>query len=81
MAKPRTCRNSALVSKDEFAKKDLIKNNSTFTSIPAVFYTFTLISAKTLALIPGLPDLYMDMNLQRIIKLALKLFFKGEKHG
>ena len=38
------------------------------TSIPILAFAFN----------PGLPERYIDKNLQKATKLALKLFFKGQ---
>ena len=80
MAGPRNCRslqsNSLPTSKDELAEGALeasTKSSDTVTLTPAI----------SLAPVPalGMPGLYMDVNLQRATKLALKLFMKGQKYG
>lgn len=68
--------NSSLSSKDKLAKsalKAFINSNCTPTAIFNVFCI--LISA--FAPVSGLPSMYIDINLQKTIKSALELFFKG----
>ena len=41
----------------------------------------TLAAAPAPAFVPGPPGRYMDENLQKATKLALKLFVKGQEYG
>lgn len=84
MAKPRTCcslQNYLLLnSKNELIggiPGALINGSGIVFSISAAFYA----SILTLSLILGLLGLYININLQRIIKLILKLFIRGKKHS
>ena len=84
MAGLYTCRND---------KGALTNNSSTFDLTYAVFYiqipvltkapvqTHASAPALTLASAPGLLGSYTKKNLQKITKLALKLFVKGQKYG
>ena len=82
MARLCTCYNSPTAGKDEVTKDALevpIKSNSTFTCSPTI--SCVLIPALAQVPIPGPPDLYTDVDLQKTTKLALELFVKGQKHG
>lgn len=83
MTKSRTCCNLTSICKDKFAKnalKAFIKGSNTLTSILAISCTSISILTKALAmvltfvLILGSLGLYTDVDLQKAIKLALKLF-------
>lgn len=75
MASLHTCRNFchnfSLASKDELAGKAFTKDSGTNTPILVIFYFFTPTFALVLA---SLRDLYTNVNLQKAIKLAFKLF-------
>lgn len=77
MAGLRTCRNSAPVGKNELIGRVFTEGSNIFTPTPAIFCALTPAFAPTL----GPPGMYTDMNLQKAIRLALKLFVKGQKHG
>lgn len=69
---------SLIIGKDKLTKsilKALTNYSNTFTSIFATFCIFILAPASTFTL--DLPNIYININLQRIIKLALKLFVKS----
>lgn len=57
----------------------------TLTPIMSCASTFTMAYISTLfltqALILGPSDIYTNVNLQKAIKLALKLFVKGQKYN
>ena len=84
MARPCTRRN---------ASGALTNDNGTSESISAVSHTPTPAPAQIPALAhaptptpapasaPGLPGRYTDEDLQRVTKLALELFVKGQEHG
>ena len=75
MAGPRTCQNSSPTGKYKLAEnvpRASTKNNNTSTSIPAIFQTPTPTSALAPILI--LLSLYINFDLQKATKLALKLF-------
>lgn len=80
MAGPRTCFKLFLIGKDKLTERDFIKGNSIFTSILAISYAQIPASVSTFASALDLPGLYIDINLQKAIKLTLKLFVKGKKH-
>lgn len=77
MAKLCTCHNTTRASTN---------NNNTFVLIPAVFCAFTPMPAQTfsltltLASALGPPDIYINEDLQKTIKLALKLFVRGQDY-
>ena len=84
MAGLRTRRNPSPGSKDELAGAPIEGNSipaisRTPTSAPAQALDLTL--APVLASVPGPPGRYIDEDLQRATKLALKSFVKGQKHG
>lgn len=88
MAKTRTCHNPAPTGKNKLAKNTVrapTKNNSTFTSILAVFRALTPVLAQDPVLakvfISGSLDIYTDENLQKTTRLALELFMKGQKYS
>lgn len=87
MTKLRTCRNSALIRKDELAKDILTKGNKTFPLFPAIsqaqipIFAQASTFAKVFAPIPSPPNIYTNVDLQRTTKLALKFFIKGQKYG
>lgn len=70
--------NLLLISKDKFARNTLrapINSNSIFFIIPVSFCAFIFAFAL------GLSKLYTNVDLERAIKLALKLFIKGQKYS
>lgn len=78
MARLYTCYNSALINKERLAENTLrasIKGNSTSTPTSAAFCT--PIYAPTS--VPNLPDIYINIDLQRTTRLALKLFIKSQE--
>lgn len=65
------------INKDKLIKnilKAFINNSSFFTLIFATFYAFTLALAAVSVL--DLSDIYININLQKAIKLILALFIK-----
>lgn len=82
MASKHTCCNFALVVEDKLAKDISTKGNNSLT--PSQIQTPIPNQAHTLApaltSIPGLPGMYINLNLQKAKKIALKLFVKMQKH-
>ena len=83
MIGPRAHHNLFLpVGKDELTRNAPgapTKSSSISILLPAVFCVPTLAPAQAPA--PGLPNLYIDEDLQRATKLALELFVKGQEYG
>lgn len=85
MAGPCTHCNSSSESKDRLAESILrafTENNSTCILSLVVSRAQNPTPAQKSALTPtlDLPSIYTDVNLQKTTKLALELFFKGQKH-
>lgn len=76
MIGPSTCYNLAFTNKDKLARAVFNKGNSTSISTFAVSWDFTSIFTSALAL----PNIYTNINPQKISKLVLKLFIKGQKY-
>lgn len=85
MTKFQTYYNAARNKKDKLARnilKAFIENNYIFIPTSACFYIFTLAQAQIFILIQifafvlSLSEIYTNINLQKITKLVLKLFFK-----
>lgn len=74
MTKLWTCYDSFFINKDELIRKIFTKNNSTLTLIFATSLIFIFF------LTPGLPNIYININLQKTFKLALKSFIKNQEH-
>ena len=53
----------------------------TFISIKALATTQAPASILVFAFAPGPPEKYTNKNLQKVTKLALELFVKGQEHG
>lgn len=81
MAGLRTSRNFAPVDKDKLTKGAHITDSSIVSLIFTFFHALTPALAQISASNPGLSDIYTDVNLQKAIKLALKLFVKSKKYG
>lgn len=64
----QTYRNPTSTSKDELAKKTLTEGSNTFTPILAASKVPTPAPASTL----GLPVIYINVDLQKTTRLALK---------
>lgn len=75
MVKLKTHYNPALASKNKLADRTFIKvsENSIFTFIDIE----NVIPTPVL----GLPNICINVNLQKTTKLALELFFLGQKHN
>lgn len=73
--------NLAIISKDELARESFTKNSNIFFSISVIFYIFISTPAQIFTSTSGLLSTYTDINLQKSIKLALKLFVKSQKYG
>ena len=86
MASPNTCYNATSIEKDKLAKDISTKDNNSLTLSLAISraqistLTQTLTSAQVFALTLSQPSMYIDVNIQKAIRLALKLFVKGQKH-
>lgn len=86
MAGPCTCRNSCSGGKNELVRgisRVLIKSNNTPTFPLVISLVQILVQAQSSASasIPGPPDMYTNMDLQKTNMLVLKLFNKGQKHS
>lgn len=66
--------NFAFVEKDEFIESVLIKNNNTLSPSPTIFQAQITAFTKIFAFTLGPPQLYIDVDLQRVIKLVLESF-------
>lgn len=75
MVKSKSCCNSALINKNKLVRRAYTKGNNTPTSILTFFYA--QISLFTL----GPLDLYMDIDLQKTIRLVFELVVKSQKYG
>lgn len=78
MARPQVYCNLALISKKDLVRdilKALIDSNNTSILIFAVFYT--VIPTFTLSYL----SIYIDVNLYKVTKLAIKLFIWGQKYS
>lgn len=62
MVRLKICCNATFIGKDKLTRGAFIDSSSILTPIPAVFLALSL------------PDIYTNVDLQRTIKLALKLF-------
>lgn len=76
MTRLQTCRNLALVGKNKLTVKVSTKGTSISISASAQ------ISALAQVFIPALGQMgmYTNMNLEKVTKLGLELFIKGQKH-
>lgn len=72
--KQRVCYNFFLVNKIELAEKVFIKDSSIVILILAIFYIFT----ATFIFFQNISSIYTDINLLKVIKLALKLLSKAK---
>ena len=75
-----TRRNPLLGGKNKLAEAPT-EGNSTLAVSCALIPAPTQAPALTLASGPGPPGRYTDKDLQRVTKLALKLFVKGQEYG
>lgn len=85
--------NPTLVREDEFIKINSTKNSNTSIFFLAISSIQTLAPTQSPALAqfsapvqafasaPGLLGMYINIDLQRVIKLVLKLFIKGPEHN
>lgn len=66
------------INKDKFSKgtlKALTKGSNNFTLISNIAYTLIL------AFVLGLLSIYIDVDLQKVIKLVLEFFIQRYKYG
>lgn len=79
--------NLVFIGKDELVGKVFTKNSNTLILSPNIFqaqiFAPTQASAPTQAPAPtsGLPNMCTNVDLQKTTRLALELFFKGQKYG
>lgn len=77
IAEPWMHCNLVSFSKDKLTKRTFIKGNN--TSI--LFLAQTLAPGQISILILGSLSIYINIDLQKAISLALKSFFKSQEHG
>ena len=81
MACPRTRCNPPPAGKDELARRTLFEGSGIPTPTPAASRAPTPAHTQDPIPVPGLPDMYTNIDLQRATSLALELFVKGQEHG
>lgn len=74
------CCKPAFIRKDKLVGGISLKDSNTFIPSPTIFWVQTATPAQAFTFVSNLPDMYTNVNLQKAIKLTLKLFIKGQKH-
>lgn len=74
MARLGICHNPILIGKYELAGRALTEGSDILSLTLIVFSAFIPTPTQTPALTLNLPDMYMNVNLQKATKLALELF-------